>query len=390
MATTVRGGDVTMQRRRFLALAGATAAGALLAACGESTNPTATTAASSATATKAPAAASPAANTTAPTVAVTTGSTTTAASATVVAAPATASATSAVSAAGSGVAGTARPAGSVVTGTTTGSAAAGTAVGTTVASAGGIQTLMVEAFDFGYRTMGSLPAGPTLIQQRNTGKEPHHTQVMLLNTGVDLAAVGPALAKNPDALFGFVSFVGGPGTVGPGDMSQAILDLKEGQYLIACFVQGMDMVPHLAKGMIMPLKVTAPASSAATLPAVNGTINMFDFNFEMPAMLPAGKSMYKIFNQGAQVHEFDVFQLAPGKTMDDYKKFFDPQGMPPMGPPPGVSLGGMQGLTKGLSGILPLDLKAGNYVASCLIPDQSKPMGDSHLHLGMIKGFTVQ
>ncbi len=207
---------------------------------------------------------------------------------------------------------------------------------------------------------------------------------MRLNPGVDPAQFAAAAMKGPEGIFPVVSFVGGPGAVGPGDTSQAILDLPEGQYVLACFVQGMDMVPHLAKGMVLPLTVTA-STRASAMPAVNGTITMYDFNFEMPATLPAGKGMYRVVNQGAQVHEFDLYQLLPGKTPDDLKTFFDPQGMPPMGPPPAVSLGGMQGLTKGLSGILPLDLKPGNYAALCMIPDQSKPNGESHLHLGMIK-----
>jgi len=32
----------------------------------------------------------------------------------------------------------------------------------------------------------------------------------------------------------------------------------------------------------------------------------------------------------------------------------------------------------------------GDYVALCNVPDQSKPNGDPHVHLGMIKGFTVR
>lgn len=141
----------------------------------------------------------------------------------------------------------------------------------------------------------------------------------------------------------------------------------------------------------MPLKVTAAPTAAVPAPAVSGTITLFDFNFTMPDTLPAGKSMYMVANTGAQFHEFNIVQIAPGKTLDDVKKFFDaPPTAPPAGPPPGVPAGGMQALTKGNTAIAVLDLTPGNYAAVCNVPDQSKPNGDSHLHLGMIKGFTVK
>jgi len=335
----------TIVRRRFFAFAGAIAGGAILAACGETgpTGPTAvvTTAGGGMTGTTAPVTAA----------------------ATIAATPA----------AGSAVA--TRPVGSAVSG---------------VSSAGG-QTLVIEAFDYGYKTMGSIPGGQTRVQIQNTGKEVHHAQLMLLNPGVGLEQLGAAFQKGPDVAFGLVTLTGGPGLAAPGSMSEAVLTLKEGQYMLGCFVEGLDHLPHLAKGMALPLKVTAPVEVAAPALQVNGTINMVDFNYELPATLPLGRSMWRITNTGAQFHEISIWQLMPGKTLDDFKKFFDaPPTGASSGPPPALPMGGMQALTRGNEGILPLDLKAGEYVATCLVPDQSKANGDSHLHLGMIKGFSVR
>ncbi len=270
------------------------------------------------------------------------------------------------------------------------------ASGSAAASTGGIQTMVIEAFDYGFRTLGSIPGGPTRVQMKNTGKEPHHAQFMLLNAGVTSEQLGAAFAKGEQGLsemFGLVTQTGGPATVRPGSSStDVILDLKEGQYLIACFVPGADHIPHVAKGMVMPLKVTAAPAATAVAPAVNGTITLFDFNFTMPDTLPAGKSMYTVTNTGAQFHEFRIGQLAPGKTLADAKAFLDPapNTPPPAGPPPVAPVGGMNALTKGNSGIVVLDLMPGDYVALCNVPDQSKPNGDPHVHLGMIKGFTVR
>ncbi len=368
-----------LSRRHFLMGAGAAAGSAILAACGGST------------ATDTPKAAAP---TTAPSVAPTSAAASVAAAtrpagsaAAGTTAPAASTTASSTTAIGSAAVAT-RPAGSAVAS----SVSATTASGSAVAGSGGIQTMVIEAFDYGYKTLGSIPGGLTRVQMKNTGKEDHQAQFMLLNTGVSLEQLGAAFQKGPDAAFGLVTLAGGPGAAAPGASSEVIVDLKEGQYMIACFIPSpTDHLPHLAKGMLMPLKVTAAPAAAAPAPAVNGTITLFDFNFTMPDTLPAGRSMYTVVNTGAQFHEFAVNQLLPDKTVDDFKKFFDaPPTAPPAGPPPAISMGGMQAITKGVTGIVVLDLKPGNYVAVCNVPDQSKPNGDSHLHLGMIKGFTVK
>ncbi len=366
-------------RRRFLIIAGATAGSAILAACGGS---------------KATDTPKPAATTAAPTTAAPTSAAASAAAATrpagsvaasaVVSTPAPTATTAPVATAAASSAVATRPAGSAVASSVSATTASGSAAAGTT---GGIQTMVIEAFDYGYKTLGSIPGGPTRVQMKNTGKDLHHAQFMLLNTGVTPDQLGAAFAKGPDAAFGLVTFPGGPGAILPGGNAEVILNLPEGQYMIACFIASADKIPHLAKGMLVPLKVTAAPAVAAPLPAVNGTITLFDFNFTMPDTLPAGKSMYTVANTGAQFHEFSVNQLPPGKTADDVKAYF---AAPPSGPPPIIPMGGMNALTKGNTGIVVLDLTPGNYVAICNVPDQSKPNGDPHTHLGMIKGFTVK
>ncbi len=353
-------------RRRFLMLTGAAVGGTFLTACGGS----------SASDTPKPAAP-------------TTGATPTTAGVRSTASTIAPAAPTAVSTTAIGSAAVVtRPASSIVASNVSATTASGSAAAGTTGN-DGIQTMIIEAFDYGFRTLGSIPGGPTRVQMRNTGKELHHAQFMLLNSGVTPDQLAAAFAKGVDVAFGLVTLTGGPGAVLPGGSTEVILNLTEGQYMIACFIAGADNIPHMAKGMLMPLKVSAAPAVAAPSPAVTGTITLFDFNFTMPDTLPAGRSMYSVANTGAQFHEFSVNQLPPGQTVDDVNAYYAAPA-PRAHQPPMIPMGGMNALTKGTTGITVLDLSPGNYVAVCNVPDQSMPHGDAHAHLGMIKGFTVK
>jgi len=49
------------------------------------------------------------------------------------------------------------------------------------------------------------------------------------------------------------------GAVDHGVAASAYSTLTPGTYELVCFVQGADHVPHVAKGMLMPFRVGAPA-----------------------------------------------------------------------------------------------------------------------------------
>jgi hypothetical protein len=251
------------------------------------------------------------------------------------------------------------------------------------------QVLVIEAVEYAFKTMGSIPGGPTTVQLRNRGAESHQAQLLLLNPGVAPDQVREALRQGPGAAAPLATFTGGPGIVAPGATSEVVLDLRAGQYLIACFVPGPDHIAHAAKGMLLPLTVGAPTTTMP-MPAVAGTITLRDFAFAMPATFPAGRRLYQVVNAGPSAHELQLLRPAPGKTVADVLawngRFANPGTDPAAGPLPADSIGGMQTLSAGGSGTLVLDLPPGAYVAACNVHDQS---GATHAHLGMIQGFSV-
>jgi hypothetical protein len=371
-------------RRRFLVLTGGMAASAILAACGGSSSPTNTPQAAAPTTGAAPttAAASAATSPTRAAGSVTTG--TTAAGTTTTGTTAASSATTGTRAAGTttgtSVTGTTLPAGSAVTGTrpagsaVTGTTAAGSATtGTTTAGTG--QVLAIDATEYAFKTLGSIPGGVTTVQLRNIGKEAHEAQFIKLNPGVTLDQVIAALQQNgpPPDIF---SFEGGPAEVVPGKTAEVVLNLAQGQYALLCFISAPDGQPHAAKGMVLPITVGA-ATGSTTLPAGKGTLNLGTANgFDLPATLPAGKSMYRVTNQDtAGPRAFFYGSIPANKTIDDVNAALADQS-DSSGPPDWfTSLGGMNGLKPNGSGIVTLDLTPGKYAAVEVPFSDAKPFG---------------
>jgi hypothetical protein len=367
-------------RRRFLVLTGGMAASAILAACGGSSSPTNTPQAAAPTIGAAPttAAASAATSPTRAAGSVTTG--TTAAGTTTTGTTAASSATTGTRAAGTttgtSVTGTTLPAGSAVTGTrpassaVTGTTAAGSATtGTTTAGTG--QVLAIDATEYAFKTLGSIPGGVTTVQLRNLGKEKHEAQFVKLNPGVTLDQVIAALQQEgpPPDIF---TFEGGPAEVIPNKTAEVMLNLQQGNYVLLCFVSSPDGQPHAAKGMVLPITVNAPSGTASALPAGKGTIALGTANgFDLPATLPSGKNIYQITNKSTNPRAFFYGTIPADKTIDDVNASLnDPNANEPDWFTP---LGGMDGLKANGTGAVTLDLAPGKYVAVDVAFSDDKP-----------------
>ena len=258
------------------------------------------------------------------------------------------------------------------------------ASGQAPASAPPPRVIQLDAREFGYAAPTSVQGGRVTIQLTNHGQEAHHAQLLRMNDGVTFQQFGAALQQYGEAALAMTSIEGGAGAIAPRGTSEVSLDLKPGQYALVCFLPSPDGVPHLAKGMIQPLEVTAPPTAAAPAPAAQGTFSMKDFTFTMPETLPAGKATYRVVNEGPQPHELNVVRLAPEKNGTDVLTFLKN----PAGPPPFEPVGGMNGLDNRREGLMTLEISPGDYAAICMIPYPAT--GVSHVHLGMIKLFSVR
>jgi plastocyanin len=183
-----------------------------------------------------------------------------------------------------------------------------------------------------------------------------------------------------------VELVGGPTGVAPGTTVATSANLEPGQYAFVCFVQSADGVPHLAKGMIGQLEVTGTASSEA-LPAGDSELALQDFAFVGSTTLTAGQHTLTVTNKGPQPHEATVVKLNDGVTIDQLRQAFTST-EPSSGPPPFTGVGGVAGVSNGLTVSMDLDLQPGDYAYLCFVPDATT--GAPHAALGMIGELTVQ
>jgi hypothetical protein len=126
---------------------------------------------------------------------------------------------------------------------------------------------------------------------------------------------------------------------------------------------------------------TAHNARAARIPVV--TVHAKDFAYDAPKTIAAGRTSFKLVNDGKVLHHMSILKLEQGKTLADVQA-----AMKNPGPPPKwlVAVGGPNAAVPGASVEATLNLEAGNYVMMCLITT-----GDTtpHFMKGMIKSFTV-
>jgi uncharacterized cupredoxin-like copper-binding protein len=250
------------------------------------------------------------------------------------------------------------------------------------AAAGGGSHINIVARDYSFDSPSTVSTGVVSMTLQNQGAEPHHAQLARLNDGVSMEAFGGALMQGPEAAFPLVSFEGGPGIVDTGGSAQVTLNLTAGNYVMLCFVENDQGVPHLALGMIKPFQV-APPPSTAQAPQASGEMVLKDFSFEVP-QIQAGERTLRVTNQGPQVHEMAVIRTdAPVAEVMQALANFDEE------PPFEITdFGGMQAIDAGKSGWVTMNFTPGTYVLLCFVPDPET--GAPHVALGMVEAFTVQ
>lgn len=239
------------------------------------------------------------------------------------------------------------------------------------------------ARDYGFEGPAQLPAGATVFRLDNQGKELHHLVITRLDEGRTYDSLLAAL-RTPGPPPRWMHLAGGPNAASPGAGSNATMNLVEGHYAVLCFIPGADGVPHVAKGMISPLEVTAAAGPAAREIPADVTIKLNDYGFELSSPLTPGNHVIRVENAGPQPHELVLARLEPGKTVKDIEAWekAGEKGLPPVSP-----LGGIAPMMANESGQFSVELAPGDYALICFVPDLKD--GKAHVVHGMVKPVKV-
>jgi uncharacterized cupredoxin-like copper-binding protein len=240
----------------------------------------------------------------------------------------------------------------------------------------------VTATDYSFDAPAELPAGLTTFHLVNQGPSIHHVQLVRFGEGKTFADFTAALkAGGPPPKW--VMMEGGPNPPEIGDTSSTTVALEPGNYAMLCFVPGPDGIPHVAKGMIRPLTVTAGAGATAAEPEAEVVMKLTDYDFELSKPITAGRHTIRVENAGPQEHELVIVKLDSGKEPMDFAKW----GEKMVGKPPGTLHGGVSGIMPGGKAFVEVELAPGEYGLICFVPDSKD--GKGHYRHGMAKKVTV-
>jgi plastocyanin len=126
----------------------------------------------------------------------------------------------------------------------------------------------------------------------------------------------------------------------------------------------------------------AGANSAKKVPVV--TVHAKEFSFAAPTTIEAGPTIFKLVNDGQQLHHVTVVKLEQGKTIADLEAALKSNGPPPDWM---VAVGGPNAAVPGASSEATLNLDAGNYALLCYVPSPGETM--PHAAKGMVAALTV-
>ena len=239
----------------------------------------------------------------------------------------------------------------------------------TTATTEAVQATAVSltAKDYSFDLPATFKGGLTRFSYDNAGKEPHFAAFAKIADGKTLADVKAALTAPPSATppAGPPPFedVAAFATGNPGVKGAMTVNMPAGKYALYCLIASPDGTPHIAKGMIQEVNVTAGTDGALPTPA--STMKAVDFGFDSVPALKAGANVVKIRNEGKQLHEINLVELDDGKTVKDLVGWLKQES----GPPPAKFLTGAA-VKPGLEADAEFDVESGKtYAFVCAIPD---------------------
>lgn len=248
-------------------------------------------------------------------------------------------------------------------------------------------TVTFIAHDHAFDGPTSMSAGSVTVRLVNQGHEPHHAQLIKLTQGKTAQDFIASITAEPSATPEWARYAGGPNAVMGDETVEATLDVEAGDYVLICQVPDRQGIPHVAQGMVKPIRVmdNQRRRRGPRIEPADSVIRTLDFRFNVQQPLRAGRQRIRLVNRGVQPHEAVLVQLNPGATLKDFVAFFEPHAS---GSPPGRPIGGMAGLEQDQEGSFLANLIPGHYGLICFFLDPASGM--PHFAKGMATEFDIE
>jgi hypothetical protein len=176
--------------------------------------------------------------------------------------------------------------------------------------------------------------------------------------------------------------------VAPGDVAPAFSDSIPGM------IAGAELIGPRNLSHLIAMLASQDAPPVRADPVADVVATMFEMDFAMPSVVPAGRQVWQVTNTGTAIHELAVQPVPAGATKEQviaaFTALYAGQPLPAdLGP---VWSDWQYDLVNGVGATSPggtvwaqFDLQPGTYVAICFVPSNDVP----HLMAGMTRIFTV-
>ena len=219
--------------------------------------------------------------------------------------------------------------------------------------------IRIVAHDFGYELPTEVPAGLVHFRLVNTGGDNHEAQVVQFTTEAGRAALYVDSVRADVDFPAFAEDFGGAGLAGPGDSTEAWLNLAPGHYAVVCWKGD-----HLQRGMAHDFTVVEARQSVPP-PTADVEIALHDFSYGIMGPLTDGRHLLHVTNRGTAPHEVDLIYLPAGVTAQDYMAWLAGG---EAGQPPARQIGGGGDFVPGREVWFPITLHPGRYIIICQVP----------------------
>jgi len=264
-------------------------------------------------------------------------------------------------------------------------ASTGGGLDTSAAAASQPREIHFVARDFEFDGPTTIEGGLVTLSLSNESETWHHLQLIRLPDGLSMQEFEQGMAQmqpgTPPPTW--LVEAGGVNPPPPGGSARVTTWIEPGEYAVVCVVDTPDHVPHVAKGMMRSLTVTAPTGETPPEPSSDLTLTLVDYAFAFSAPPTRGSHVIRVEDTAEQAHELALFRFAPGKTMDDLMAWAETY----HGPAPIIAAGGVPAFRRGQTAYVEVTFEPGDYVALCFVPDAGD--GLPHIVHGMALPFHI-